>query len=73
MKRGIIFAAFSVLTIIITCLGLLGLTAFTTQQKQKEISIIYSACIHYCLYVSRTGDDSTMAAMSEAAKSLRSE
>ncbi|HTB24920.1 MAG TPA: ABC transporter permease [Puia sp.] len=38
-KRGKIFAAFSVLTIIITCLGLLGLTAFTTQQKQKEISI----------------------------------
>jgi putative ABC transport system permease protein len=38
-KRGKIFAAFSVLTIFITCLGLLGLTAFTTQQKQKEISI----------------------------------
>ncbi|HTQ66170.1 MAG TPA: ABC transporter permease [Puia sp.] len=38
-KRGKIFAAFSILTIIITCLGLLGLTAFTTQQKQKEISI----------------------------------
>jgi putative ABC transport system permease protein len=38
-KRGKIFAAFSLLTIVITCLGLLGLTAFTTQQKQKEISI----------------------------------
>jgi putative ABC transport system permease protein len=38
-KRGKIFAAFATLTIIITCLGLLGLTAFTTQQKQKEISI----------------------------------
>jgi len=38
-KRGKIFAAFSVITIMITCLGLLGLTAFTTQQKQKEISI----------------------------------
>ena len=37
-KRGKIFAAFSILTIIITCLGLLGLTAFTTQQRQKEIS-----------------------------------
>jgi putative ABC transport system permease protein len=39
LKRGKIFAAFSILTIVITCLGLLGLTAFTTQQKQKEISI----------------------------------
>lgn len=38
-KRGKIFAAFSILTIFITCLGLLGLTAFTTQQRQKEISI----------------------------------
>jgi putative ABC transport system permease protein len=38
-KRGKIFAAFSVLTIMITCLGLLGLTAFTTQQRQKEISV----------------------------------
>lgn len=38
-RRGEIFAAFSILTIVITCLGLLGLTAFTTQQKQKEISI----------------------------------
>jgi putative ABC transport system permease protein len=38
-RRGKIFAAFSLLTIIITCLGLLGLTAFTTQQRQKEISI----------------------------------
>jgi putative ABC transport system permease protein len=38
-KRGKIFAAFSILTVIITCLGLLGLTAFTTQQRQKEISI----------------------------------
>jgi len=38
-KRGKIFAAFSILTILITCLGLLGLTAFTTQQRQKEICI----------------------------------
>jgi putative ABC transport system permease protein len=38
-KRGKIFLAFSSLTIIITCLGLLGLVAFTTEQKQKEISI----------------------------------
>jgi putative ABC transport system permease protein len=38
-KRGEIFTAFSILTIIITCLGLLGLIAFTTEQRQKEISI----------------------------------
>lgn len=38
-KRGKIFTAFSVLTIFITCLGLLGLIAFTTAQRQKEISI----------------------------------
>ena len=38
-KRGKIFASLAVLTIIITCLGLLGLTAYTTQQKQKEISV----------------------------------
>jgi putative ABC transport system permease protein len=38
-KRGKIFTAFSILTILITCLGLLGLIAFTTQQRQKEISI----------------------------------
>ncbi|MEO8116739.1 MAG: ABC transporter permease [Bacteroidota bacterium] len=37
--RGKIFTAFSILTILITCLGLLGLIAFTTQQRQKEISI----------------------------------
>jgi len=38
-KRGMIFTSFSILTIIITCLGLVGLIAFTTEQRQKEISI----------------------------------
>jgi putative ABC transport system permease protein len=38
-KRGKIFTSFSILTIVITCLGLLGLIAFTTEQRQKEISI----------------------------------
>jgi len=38
-KRGKIFTAFSILTILITCLGLLGLIAFITEQRQKEISI----------------------------------
>jgi putative ABC transport system permease protein len=38
-RRGQLFTAFSVLTVLITCLGLLGLIAFTTQQRQKEISM----------------------------------
>ena len=38
-RRGQIFTAFSILTVVITCLGLLGLIAFTTEQRQKEISI----------------------------------
>ena len=38
-RRGQLFTSFSVLTILITCLGLLGLIAFTTQQRQKEISV----------------------------------
>lgn len=38
-KRGKIFTTFSVLTIVITCLGLLGLIAFITEQRQKEISV----------------------------------
>lgn len=38
-KRGKIFTSFSLLTILITCLGLIGLIAFTTEQRQKEISI----------------------------------
>jgi putative ABC transport system permease protein len=38
-KRGKIFTIFSILTVFITCLGLIGLIAFTTQQRQKEISI----------------------------------
>jgi putative ABC transport system permease protein len=38
-RRGKIFTAFSALTILITCLGLLGLIAFTTEQRRREISI----------------------------------
>ncbi len=38
-KRGRIFTSFALLTILITCLGLLGLIAFTTEQRQKELSI----------------------------------
>lgn len=38
-KRSEIFTLFSGLTIFIACLGLLGLVAFTTQQRTKEIGI----------------------------------
>jgi putative ABC transport system permease protein len=38
-KRSFIFTVFSGLTIIIACLGLLGLAAFTTEQRTKEIGI----------------------------------
>lgn len=38
-KRSQIFTAFSILTIIIACLGLLGLVAFTTEQRYKEIGV----------------------------------
>ena len=38
-KRSQIFTAFSGLTIIIACLGLLGLVAFTTEQRTKEIGV----------------------------------
>jgi putative ABC transport system permease protein len=38
-KRSQIFTAFSFLTITISCLGLLGLVAFTTEQRYKEIGI----------------------------------
>jgi putative ABC transport system permease protein len=38
-KTGEIFTAFSFLALLIACLGLLGLTAFTIERKIKEISI----------------------------------
>ncbi len=38
-KRSQIFTAFSGLTIIIACLGLLGLAAFSTEQRTQEIGI----------------------------------
>jgi putative ABC transport system permease protein len=38
-KRSQIFTAFSGLTILIACLGLLGLAAFTTEQRTKEIGV----------------------------------
>jgi putative ABC transport system permease protein len=38
-QRSQIFTAFSGLTIMIACLGLLGLAAFTTEQRTKEIGV----------------------------------
>ncbi len=39
IKAGRIFSAFSVLSIFVTCLGLLGLSAFTALKRTKEIGI----------------------------------
>ena len=38
-KRGNIFLAFAVITILIACLGLFGLVSFMTKQRNKEIGI----------------------------------
>ncbi len=37
--RGIVFAVFALLAIIVACLGLFGLAAFTAERRTKEISI----------------------------------
>jgi putative ABC transport system permease protein len=38
-RRGIIFTLFSVLTIIIACLGLFGLASYTVDQRTREVGI----------------------------------
>jgi putative ABC transport system permease protein len=38
-KRSYIFTVFAILTMVIACLGLLGLAAFTTEQRTKEIGL----------------------------------
>ena len=38
-KRGAIFAGFAALAVIISCLGLFGLAAFTTERRTREIGI----------------------------------
>lgn len=37
--RGQLFLGFSLMTILIACLGLLGLASYTSEQRAKEISI----------------------------------
>jgi putative ABC transport system permease protein len=37
--RGIIFTAFAVLAVVVACLGLFGLAAFTAERRTKEIGI----------------------------------
>jgi putative ABC transport system permease protein len=39
MQLGTIFRFFSILAIVLSCLGLFGLTLFTTKQRTKEIGI----------------------------------
>ena len=38
-KRGFIFTLFTVLAILIACVGLFGLASFTVEQRTKEIGI----------------------------------
>ena len=38
-RRGVIFTWFSVLIVLIACLGLFGLAAFSVEQRRKEIGI----------------------------------
>ena len=38
-RRGMIFAAFAILAVVIACLGLFGLASFTTERRTKEIGI----------------------------------
>jgi putative ABC transport system permease protein len=38
-KRGMIFSIFTILAIIIACLGLFGLAAYTVEQRTKEIGV----------------------------------
>ncbi|MBR9999334.1 MAG: ABC transporter permease [Cyclobacteriaceae bacterium] len=52
-RQGKIFSIFSFLTIIIASLGLLGLAAYTTQQRTKEIGIrkVVGAGLHNIVFL----------------------
>ncbi len=52
-KRSQIFTVFSSLTIFIACLGLLGLAAFTTEQRTKEIGVrkVIGATVNSLVYL----------------------
>ncbi len=38
-NRGVIFSTFSILAVLISCLGLFGLSSFTVDQRKKEVVI----------------------------------
>ena len=38
-KRGIVYTSFSILTIIIACLGLFGLASFTSETRTREVGL----------------------------------
>lgn len=52
-KLGDIFMVFAVLAIVIACLGLFGLAAFTAEQKTKEVGIrkVLGASLGQLLYL----------------------
>ncbi|HEX8240764.1 MAG TPA: ABC transporter permease [Allosphingosinicella sp.] len=48
-KRGELFAAFALVSVLIACLGLFGLASFTAQRRTKEIGIrkVLGARVHH--------------------------
>jgi hypothetical protein len=52
-----LLTAFSILAILIACLGLLGLTAFMAEQRKKEIGVrkVLGASVSSCCYTTLEG------------------